>query len=723
METKPRSIKIVLLIFLFLNVVVGQLQGQTIINPGDDFNAIINTASDGGVFIFNPGVYHGAISLVDRNHSSSNPLIIRSAKGPNTVSIVKGDYKGTPLSIKNSSYIVVDGITFNGGLRGTYPSASDHLIFMNCEFTNTGQEGIHLVNSTKYVDILNCKIHNTGLVKASYGEGIYMGSGGYSTVAFPDNVEHVWIEGNEIHDCGNGEAVNIKAECFHITVQGNTIYNIAPGTSIQYNQAAITIEGGSFSITNNYRLTESRDHWIVNNEIYNVSGGKSPAEFSDNGIMTGGMGGYLINNYIHHCSHNGIYENSYADLDLPLWVYGNVLKNNTVDYASSDQINTIMDKPGENPNKPQSWYGPSKILLPKLRKRMNSRTDTLKEKQSFRVNIDQWKNRKKSAIALTFDDGNTSHYEYVAPILRSYGFLGTFYLYTEKESLNWEAFARLSKEGHEIGAHSVSHKKLTELKTGHPQEPFSKTFELYESKRKIEEMIPSSKCVTFAYPYCLEDKELIDLASQYYIAARDCGGIHNASSFSGQNEYALKSYSFNWEGNRKKPSDDYELFGQFKNNVQDSVIDKGAWTSVLFHDVVPFSSISKLSSYKPASTEVFNKLCQWLKYKSDNDDVWVATVADITKYIKERDAAQCSIISNTKNELQFKFDDGLDNTLFNIPLSVEIPIIWNAEYVTISKKDYTKKLQTFTNGGKIFVRTNLYPDGSMVTLKPLLNKK
>lgn len=702
---------------------VENLCAQTVINPGDDFNSIINKASGGDVIEFNPGIYQGSISLIGKNFSESNPLIIKSAKGPNTVSIVKGDYKGSALSIKNSSYIMVNGIRFNGGLRGTYPSASNHLVFVNCEFANTGQEGIHVVNSTKHVDILNCKIYNTGVVNPSYGEGIYLGSGGYSTINFPDNVEHVWIEGNEIHDCGNGEGINIKAESFHITVRGNTIYNIAPGTDSQYNQAAVTIEGASFSIANNYRLTENRDYWIENNEIYNVTGGNSPAVYNDNGIMAGGMGAYLINNYVHHCGHNGIYENSFADLGLPLWVHGNILENNNEDYFPSDKVNTITSNPGVNPNKPQSWYDYEKMILGNAAEALKENTDSLKGAPPFQLKINKWKNGKKSAIALTFDDGNRSHYEYAAPILNAYGFLGTFYLFTEKASLNWKKFASLSEKGHEIGAHSVSHSNLTQLPIGSQTEPFSKDFELYQSKKTIEEKMPNRNCVTFAYPYCQEDQDLIDLASQYYIAARDCGGVSNASSFSNKNEYALKSYTFNWDDNRKKPTEDHSLLEQFKENIQDSVIDKGRWTSVLFHDVVPFDSIPKLSSYKPTSTEVFIEICKWLKHKSVNNDIWVATFSEVTKYIKQRDAAKCSIVAENPNEIQFKLDDGLEDELFDVSLSLEIPIKWNTECVVISKKGKEAKLPTYPKNGKTYVSANLYPDGSVITLKPLKKYK
>jgi len=341
-----------ILLFLFL---VPQGFAQTIINPGDDFNAIINAALGGDIIEFNPGVYNGSISLSNKNFSSGKPLIIRSANGLGTVTISKGDYSGSPLDIVNSSYIAVDGIAFTGGLRGSYPTNSNHLIIINCEFSDSGQEGIHLNKSCLYVDIINCKIHDTGKVQAKWGEGIYIGAG--SSYGFPDSSEYVWIEGNEIYDCGYGEGINVKAECFHVTIKDNKVYDIAPGTNDQYNLAAIAIEGASLSISNNYRVTEPRDVWVEDNEVYNVSGGYNVGRTANNGIMAGGSGVYIINNDIYNCDDRGLYGNAYADLGLALRMFNNNSYNNGTNlYANGALIDYSKADPGVNPNAKQTWY-------------------------------------------------------------------------------------------------------------------------------------------------------------------------------------------------------------------------------------------------------------------------------------------------------------------------------------------------------------------------------
>lgn len=330
------------------------LYAQTIINPGDDFNAIINAASGGDVIEFNPGVYSGSISLTDKNFSSSSPLIIRSADGPGTVTINKGNYSGHPLNIVNSSYIAVDGIAFTGGLRGSYPTNSNHLIIINCEFSDSGQEGIHINKSCTYVDIIDCKIYDTGKVQSKWGEGIYVGAG--SSYGFPDNSEYVWIEGNEIYNCGNGEGINVKSECFHVTIRNNKVHDIAPGTSDQYNLAAISIEGATLSINNNYRLTEPRDVWVEDNEVYNVTGGYV-GRTSNNGIMSGGSGVYVINNEVYNCDDVGLYGNSFGDLGLALRVFNNNLYDNRINfYTQGNLADYSTEDPGVNPNAKQTWY-------------------------------------------------------------------------------------------------------------------------------------------------------------------------------------------------------------------------------------------------------------------------------------------------------------------------------------------------------------------------------
>jgi len=268
---------------------------------------------------------------------------------------VKGDTvsTGTSLEMRNCSYIIIEDLRFTGAKWGIYVKNSEHVLIRNSEIYKTGQEGCHIGRSSKYVDVIENTIHNTGLFNSKWAEGIYVGSGSYGRNGFPDNCEYIWIEGNHIYETGNAEGINVKGECFHITVRNNNIHDIHPGTSEQYNQAAITVEGCENSIKNNYRLSEKRDVWVENNIIRKVSDGYSDW---NNGIMFFGTGVYILNNYVSECVNKGIYGNNWKNLGIENFVFGNkVIDCGTIVYLHPE-LKVIESNPGDNPHSPQKWY-------------------------------------------------------------------------------------------------------------------------------------------------------------------------------------------------------------------------------------------------------------------------------------------------------------------------------------------------------------------------------
>lgn len=66
-------------------------------------------------------------------------------------------------------------------------------------------------------------------------------------------------------------------------------------------------------------------------------------------------------------------------------------------------------------------------------------------------------------VVLTFDDGYIDHYGYVLPVLREFGFTGTFFIITELVDfgtpgyLNWTQIAEMSAAGMSMESHSKSH--------------------------------------------------------------------------------------------------------------------------------------------------------------------------------------------------------------------------------------------------------------------------
>ena len=77
-------------------------------------------------------------------------------------------------------------------------------------------------------------------------------------------------------------------------------------------------------------------------------------------------------------------------------------------------------------------------------------------------------------VVLTFDDGFEDNVLYAAPALARHGFVGCFFvpsgfveagrhdgLAPTDRPMSWEQLRALLAQGHEVGAHSVSHRKLT----------------------------------------------------------------------------------------------------------------------------------------------------------------------------------------------------------------------------------------------------------------------
>jgi len=143
-------------------------------------------------------------------------------------------------------------------------------------------------------------------------------------------------------------------------------------------------------------------------------------------------------------------------------------------------------------------------------------------------------NLPEKTVVITFDDGYRDNYLFAFPILKQYGFRGTFFLTVayigtnevlpmcreksgpvevEDLPLTWEQIAEMKEYGMEFGSHTCYHWHLDEL----PEEEMVK--ELTESKRCLEEKL-QSKVTSFCYPSGRFDKRVKEAVCRAgYLAA------------------------------------------------------------------------------------------------------------------------------------------------------------------------------------------------------------
>lgn len=127
-------------------------------------------------------------------------------------------------------------------------------------------------------------------------------------------------------------------------------------------------------------------------------------------------------------------------------------------------------------------------------------------------------------VVLTFDDAPVTHFTYVAPLLKQYGFGATFFVCEFQPNfkdttkyMTWQQMQQLGKMGFEVANHTHTHAHVDRL----TKEDVVAQIKYIEDKC---DSLKLGKPQTFAYPgYGLDAKTLEVLQERHYTFARAGG--------------------------------------------------------------------------------------------------------------------------------------------------------------------------------------------------------
>jgi peptidoglycan/xylan/chitin deacetylase (PgdA/CDA1 family) len=153
--------------------------------------------------------------------------------------------------------------------------------------------------------------------------------------------------------------------------------------------------------------------------------------------------------------------------------------------------------------------------------------------------VEKKKDLLRSSVAITFDDGYLDVFLNAYPYFKKYDMPATIFVttgYVEKkmllgnkylEILSWNEIKAMSKNKIEIGAHTITHPKLTQIDEAESRQ------EIIGSKMEIEKQI-GKEARFFAFPSDAYNQHLINLVKQLGFKAA-VGGVgviqKSASSF------------------------------------------------------------------------------------------------------------------------------------------------------------------------------------------------
>ncbi len=240
----------------------------------------LSGAQPGDTIVLASGTYTDNFT-VSASGTSSSPIIIQSASSTSKA-ILSGGGTGSGYALYiTGDYIQVKNLKITNAKKGIMLDNANHGLIDGTEVYNIGEEGIHYRDGSSNNILQNSSVHDTGMVTADYGEGVYVGSdvgkwGTHDAAANDNRISNVTIGPNV-----RAESVDIK-EGTTGTVVENCTFDGTGISGANYSDSFMDVKGNNSIIRNNtvkrngnpsivdaFQVHERAAGWGFGNDFHN----------------------------------------------------------------------------------------------------------------------------------------------------------------------------------------------------------------------------------------------------------------------------------------------------------------------------------------------------------------------------------------------------------------------------------------------------------------------
>jgi len=297
--------------------------------------------------------------------------------------------------------------------------------------------------------------------------------------------------------------------------------------------------------------------------------------------------------------------------------------------------------------------------------------------------VAKWRDDKKAAFLLMFDDSMPSHVKNVVPELTKRGMVGTFYVNPGKGE--WKAFRAawehdIAAAGMEYGNHTFTHQGILSMENG--EEEVGKA---NEAIAKVFPNRPNPRLISFGIPgvakgkWMITKEQLKELLDKHHLVERPNVG----------NRFATISL---------KTSADML-------KVVDAVIESGGLDCVAFHGVG--------GEWLSATVATFTELLDGLAAR--HEKLWITDHISAYKYETERGTAEVKVLDANAKQIRLTLSCKADPKLFDQPLTLitHVPAEWKKVRVVQGK------LQADLSASDGSVRFDALPSDEPIVIGPV----
>lgn len=180
-------------------------------------------------------------------------------------------------------------------------------------------------------------------------------------------------------------------------------------------------------------------------------------------------------------------------------------------------------------------------------------------------------NGHHSAASFTFDDASESHITKLFPLAEKLEVKVTCFLTGDSYFFrnNYEKFLEMAQAGHEMGNHTETHPKLTQLSDA------DRKREILGYKEFLKEQLSGQPFNVFGTPYCDNNEDVQAIIGQEHYISRDCRGYGRIAWDKEPNWLSMDSKA--WQ----RSLNTVEEFRQIARDTSDA----GEWIIYMNHGV------------------------------------------------------------------------------------------------------------------------------------------
>ncbi|MDH4090720.1 MAG: polysaccharide deacetylase family protein [Cyclobacteriaceae bacterium] len=223
-----------------------------------------------------------------------------------------------------------------------------------------------------------------------------------------------------------------------------------------------------------------------------------------------------------------------------------------------------------------------------------------------------------------------------------------------RSGVTWDQIRAYASQGHEFASHTVTHPRLAVL-----DEP-NMLYELEKSKAEILEQLGPKHTFSAEGPYGTENERAMKYMYPIYPALRNRMPepfLEELNRWHKMNPGASDKPYVQWQRGATTSTP----LPLMKSWVDTVASNNNNWLVLVFHGVDGIG-------YEALPHELLDEYFQYIK--QNEDDIWVATFGDATKYMRERMGSTVKVTEN-KNGITVMLNHNLDQRMYNLPLTLK----------------------------------------------------